>query len=319
LSYPEEGRPSKTSIYVAAGRAIGAREPDPSVRNPDSLAERLLGNPADLAVDHPAVHALGQDYAEAIENKEVLGSVIMMMIRTRFIDDCLRRAVEAGATQVVILGAGFDTRAYRLIDLLKDTTIFEVDRPQTQEMKKRRVAEALGGAPPNVVYVPIDFQHERLADVLARHGHDPNRRTCFIWEGVTMYLPADTVRATLEFVGAHATGSTIVFDYVYQRAIDMIARIDLDKIPPAVRPAVQRFLNLVADEPWIFGLPDNAEHEYLRRFGLEAGDALPIGGAESVSRYLTRADGTTVGGMRAAEQGGPNQAAVYQLIEAAVR
>jgi methyltransferase (TIGR00027 family) len=283
------------------------------------LAERLLGNPADLAVDHPAVHALGQDYAEAIENKEVLGSVIMMMIRTRFIDDCLRRAVEAGATQVVILGAGFDTRAYRLIDLLKDTTIFEVDRPQTQEMKKRRVAEALGGAPPNVVYVPIDFQHERLADVLARHGHDPNRRTCFIWEGVTMYLPADTVRATLEFVGAHATGSTIVFDYVYQRAIDMIARIDLDKIPPAVRPAVQRFLNLVADEPWIFGLPDNAEHEYLRRFGLEAGDALPIGGAESVSRYLTRADGTTVGGMRAADQGGPNQAAVYQLIEATVR
>jgi methyltransferase (TIGR00027 family) len=242
----------------------------------------------------------------------------MMMIRTRFIDDCLRRAIEAGATQVVILGAGFDTRAYRLTDLLKGTTIFEVDRPQTQEVKKRRVAEALGGAPPNVVYVPVDFEHEHLAEVLARHGHDPIRRTCFIWEGVTMYLPAEAVRATLEFVGAHASGSTIVFDYVYRRAIDMIAKIDLDKIPAAARPAVKRFLDLLAGEPWIFGLPDNAEKEYLGRFGLEAGDALPIGGAESVRRYLTRADGTTIGGMRAPEQGA-TQAAAYQLIEATVK
>ena len=268
-------------------------------------------------VDHPAVHALGRDYAEAIQDKEVLGSVIMMMIRTRFIDDCLRRAVEAGATQVVILGAGFDTRAYRLADLLKDTKVFEVDRPQTQEVKKRRVAETLGGAPPNVAYVPIDFQHESLAGVLARYGHDPARRTCFIWEGVTMYLPAEAVRATLEFVGAHASGSTIVFDHVHQRAIDMIAKIDLDKVPAAARPAVQRFLDLVKDEPWIFGLPDNAEREYLGGFGLEAGDVLPIGGAESVKRYLTYPDGTTVGGMRAPEGQGPG--VVYQLIEATVK
>lgn len=133
-----------------------------------------------------------------------------------------------------------------------------------------------------------------------------------------MYLPAEAVRATLEFVGAHASGSTIVFDYVYQRAIDMISKIDLDKIPAAARPAVQRFLDLVAGEPWIFGLPDNAEREYLGRFGLDAGEVLPIGGAESVRRYLTRADGTTVGGMRVSDQG-PNQAAVYQLIEATVR
>jgi len=85
-----------------------------------------------------------------------------------------------------------------------------------------------------------------------------------------------------------------------------------------VRPAVKRFLDLVADEPWIFGLPDNAEREYLGGFGLEAGDALPIGGAESVKRYLTRSDGTTVGGMRAPEPGS-NQGVVYQLIEATVK
>jgi methyltransferase (TIGR00027 family) len=318
VSHSEEGRPSRTSIYVAAGRAIGAREPDPSVRNPDSLAERLLGNPADLGVDHPAVHALGRDYSEAIADREVLGTVMMMMVRTRFIDDALRRAVEAGATQVVILGAGFDTRAYRLTDLLAGATIFEVDLPRTQEVKERRVAEALGGAPPNVVYVPIDFQHERVGDVLARRGHDPRRRTCFIWEGVTMYLPAASVTATLEFVGAQASGSTIVFDYVHQRAIDMIAAIDMNKIPEAARPAVQRFLDLLAGEPWIFGLPDNGEREYLGRFGLEAGDPLPIGGPESVRRYLTRSDGTLVGGQMPTERGA-GQGPMYYLIEATVR
>jgi methyltransferase (TIGR00027 family) len=311
-----EGRPSKTSIYVAAGRAIGARDPDPAVRNPDSLAERLLGDPAALGVDHPAVHALGRDYAEAMADREVLGTVAMMMIRTRFIDECVRSAVTAGATQLVILGAGFDTRAYRLTDLLSGTTVFEVDRPQTQELKKRRVVEALGGPPANLVYVPIDFQREPLAGVLARHGHDPLRRTCFVWEGVTMYLPADAVAATLAFVGRQAAGSSIVFDYVHRRAIDMIAKIDIAQIPEAARPAVQRFLDLLAGEPWIFGLPDGGEREYLAGFGLAGGEPLPIGGPESVRRYLTRSDGTTIGGPP--PERGPNQGLMYQLVEATV-
>ena len=93
---------SRTSIYVAAGRAVGAREPDPLARNPDYLAERLLGDPATLDVDHPAVRALGLPYAEAMEEVEVISAVRMMTVRTRFIDDALTRAVAEGATQVAI-------------------------------------------------------------------------------------------------------------------------------------------------------------------------------------------------------------------------
>src|SRR5262252_1261675 len=87
---------SRTSIYVAAGRAIGAREPDPAARNPDYLAEKLLGDPAALNVDHPAVRALSLDYNEAMKNGEVIGIVRAMMVRTRFIDDALERAIAAG-------------------------------------------------------------------------------------------------------------------------------------------------------------------------------------------------------------------------------
>ena len=108
--------PSKTCLYVAAGRALGAREPDESIRNPDYLAERLLG-PEERAMvaDQSVVQALEQDFASLRQNPEAMGSMIMMIIRTRFIEERLEHAIRDGVSQVVILGAGFDTRAYRLV------------------------------------------------------------------------------------------------------------------------------------------------------------------------------------------------------------
>ena len=137
---------SRTSIYVAAGRAVGAREPDPSARNPDYLAEKLLGDPSKLELDHPAVRALSLSYDEAMRDVEVF-NVRMMTIRTRFIDEALERAIANGATQVVILGAGFDSHASRCQKSLANAKVFEVDRPVTQELKKRRVKEVLGTPP----------------------------------------------------------------------------------------------------------------------------------------------------------------------------
>lgn len=286
---------SKTSIYVAAGRAVGAREPDPAARNPDYLAERLLGDPSAFHIDHPAVCALGLEYDEAMKDMEVVSSVRMMTIRTRFIDDALTRAIAGGATQVVVLGAGFDSHAYRCRDLLAHATIFEVDRAATQTLKKQRVHDALGGPPPNLTYVAIDFQQEDLRGVLMRHAYDPARRTFFIWEGVTMYLPEAAVRDTLRFVGAHPAGSGIVFDFVYRAMIDMLAQLDMANIPPQAKPFVQRFLDLIKDEPWVFGVPVDGEREFLAEFGLDLREAMPIGGEKSAERFLTKSDGTQVG------------------------
>src|SRR5215213_8346078 len=136
---------SGTSIYTAAGRAVGAREPDPSVRNPDYLAEKLLGDPSALHIDHPAVRALSLAYDEAMNDMGVVTAVRMMLVRTRFIDEALARAIEGGATQVVILGAGFDSHAYRFQELLAQVRVFEVDRAATQALKKQRVEDVLGG------------------------------------------------------------------------------------------------------------------------------------------------------------------------------
>jgi methyltransferase (TIGR00027 family) len=335
---------SKTSLYVAAGRAVGAREPDPLARNPDYLAEKLLGDPSKLDVDHPTVRALSLPYEDAMKDVEVISSVRMMTIRTRFIDDALARAVAGGATQVVILGAGFDSHAYRCQELLAGVKVFEVDRPATQALKKERINDVLGGPPANLTYVPIDFQHEDLLEVLKRHGYDPSRRTFFILEGVLMYLPEEAARGTLRFVAAHPPGSGIVFDFVYRAMIDMIAKIDMAAVPEAAKPFVQRFLSLTRNEPWVFGLPVGGEREFLREFGLELREAFTIGGEESLKRYVTRSDGTQVGAqaiteamarmaerMRAAGQSAPEtprmspeqmreqqRLTAYQLAEAVV-
>jgi methyltransferase (TIGR00027 family) len=244
---------------------------------------------------------LSLGYDEAMKDVEVVSTVRMMTVRTRFIEDALRRAIANGATQVVVLGAGFDTHAYRYPDLLQHARVFEVDRAATQELKKLRVIEALGGPPPNLSYVATDFRHDDLRAALMRNGCGPGQRTFFIFEGVAMYLPEETVRGTLRFVAAHRPGSSIVFGFVYRPLVDMLARIDWANVPEGFKPFVQRFLNLIKDEPWVFGVPVGAEREFLRECGLELREALTVGGDESLKRYLTRADGTQVGAQAIAE------------------
>jgi methyltransferase (TIGR00027 family) len=112
------------------------------------MAELLIG-PSELALiqDHPVSTGLMMDYAEASENPAIMLFAGLMLRRTRFIDDALERGVKNGATQVVILGAGFDTRAYRFRDLLKNCRVIEVDAASTQAYKKRRVQEVLHDLP----------------------------------------------------------------------------------------------------------------------------------------------------------------------------
>lgn len=304
---------STTAILAAASRAVGTRDPDARVRNPDWLAEPLLKASGALALEHPHVRAVERAYRDAMTDVDVAGSVAMLMVRTKFHDACLLRSLEGGAEQVVFLGAGLDTRAHRFAGLLADVAVFEVDRPETQDMKRHAVATVLGRLPSNVTYVPANLHHESLGHVLAARGYEPRRRTCFIAEGLTMYLPEAAVGAILAFVGAQAGGSVIAMDYVYRPVVEVIPTIDVMQLPTEQRAGVQRFLDMIAQEPFRFGLPLDGEREYLRQFGLELRDVLPIGGPEAARRYLTRADGTTVAG------GGEEVGRVYKAIEAVVR
>ena len=281
------GLPSRTAILTAAARAFGSREPDASVRNPDWVADRLIG-PAELALisEHPISRALGQDFSEASHDPDVFGFAWMMLVRTRFIDERLEHAVRNGATQVVILGAGFDSRAHRFAELLEGRRIIEIDYGATQEYKKARLAAALGKVPDHVTYAPIDFTAEKLAGVLRQAGHRPTEKTFYICEGVSMYVPEDGMRETLRTVAAlSAPGSSMLLEYMNRSGIEFSKNYPIGVVKNAIDWG----------EPFVFGVPDGQDREFFRESGLELGEVLKMGSAESVKRYATCADGTLYG------------------------
>jgi methyltransferase (TIGR00027 family) len=138
-----------------------------------------------------------------------------LAVRERYIDDYLETGLREGLEQLVILGAGYDARAYRFDALKTGVKVFEVDHPATQRVKLKKLAAIFGARPAHVTYVAIDFDRESLADRLCVSRYDEQRKTLFIWQGVTQYLTAAAVDDTLAFVAGHAgPGSSIIFDYM---------------------------------------------------------------------------------------------------------
>ena len=250
----EPGLPSKTAVYVAAARAVGSKDPDPQLRNPDYLAIKFLG-PRERAVlpDLP-MNALDLDFDRAMKQLGPHLPVAVMTYRTKRFDAALLDALQNGARQVVVLGAGFDSRAYRFQSQLGDVRVMEVDYGPTQAYKKRRLGEILDVIPPNVSFVPMDFTKDNLLDQLRNAGYSEQQRTFFLWEGVTYYLPESAVKDTLHFVRDHsASGSRIAFDYF-----------------GASNPSVNNPRHVYArwGEPVIFGFPNDSAHEYVQQEGL---------------------------------------------------
>jgi methyltransferase (TIGR00027 family) len=284
----QNGLPSRTSILVAAARAFGSRDPDLGVRNPDFLADIFIG-PDELSLigDHPFRKCMEQNYAEAIQNPAIVMFASLMILRTRFIDEALKRAIENGATQVVILGAGFDSRAYRFRNLLKHCDVIEVDAEHTQAYKRRRVQETLGEVPPNVRYISTDFAAGNLGDALAGGGFRGGVKSFYIWEGVSMYLPEASVREVLRMVASgSAAGSSIALDYATSLGIEMIKQ----------SPQGTGVIPSSWGEPWIFGVPGATGNQYFRQLGFDPGVPLSMNNPEVMRRYAIRNDGTTYAG-----------------------
>jgi methyltransferase (TIGR00027 family) len=286
----EAGKPSVTSLQVTVSRAIGARHPDSAVRNRDYLAEKLIG-PEERAIlaerapdrlkalDIPDTERAWEFLAE----RGVLPTVLHHHARTRYIDDALEKALAGGTRQIVILGAGFDSRAYRFAKELKGAKVFEVDYPPTQDYKKKRIREVLGSIPRQAVFVPIDFTKEKLGTVLRKAGYSTTQKSLFIWEGVTYYLPPEAIDDTLHFAATHsARGSALIFDYFFSSF--------LNDPEPSFRRLRERLASL--GEPFIFGFPDGRLAEFLAQRGLKLVDDLD--NVQENRRYARRSDGTVV-------------------------
>lgn len=202
---------SLTAAGIAVMRAVESEKP---------ADERICFDPyAHRFIPTWMYHVLGffirSGYAE-LRGPGVNG---FLAARDRYIDDVLQIFLQEGLQQLVILGAGYDSRAYRF-DLTYVRT-FEVDHPATQQDKLVKVRAIFGKVPDHVCFVPIDFNTQTLAQQLLEAGYDPTLKTLFVWQGVTMYLNSEAVDATLDFVVKRSRGgSAIVFDYIYQNVLD---------------------------------------------------------------------------------------------------
>jgi methyltransferase (TIGR00027 family) len=252
-----EREPSRTAFGVAAYRAIhqvlegGALFKDP-------LALPILGLDAE---------ALRADAAAGDDRR---GIRFFVVARSAIAEGALKRGVEErGVRQLVVLGAGLDTFAYRnpFEGRLK---VFEVDHPATQAWKRSRLAEAGIAIPASLTYAPVDFERESLVDKLAAAGLDPDARTVFTWLGVVPYLTRDAIAGTLAQVAAHPGGAEVVFDYSEPRE-------DLD--PELQAHYAERAARVAAiGEPFLSFFRPAELHEQLSALGLSEIDDLDLPG-----------------------------------------
>ena len=183
----------------------------------DDLAARFLPVRLRLLVGLARVAALRRAALAAMERSGP-GIWASIVCRKRFIDERLSDPVNEFDT-VVVLGAGLDTRAYR-IARHSELPVFEVDQQINIERKAAVVQRVLGAAPASVHLVPVDFEHDELIPALQKQGYRTSGRTFFIWEGVTQYLTPAAVRATLRQLSHAAPGSRLIFTYIRQDFID---------------------------------------------------------------------------------------------------
>ncbi|GIH20862.1 class I SAM-dependent methyltransferase [Rugosimonospora africana] len=268
----ETNRASRTAEHVALFRALeSSRRRDRLFDDP--YAARFLSPRYRLVASLARVPALGRRFERYIDTHWSGGPRGSAVVRTRLIDDLLTEALAGGATQIVLLGAGYDSRAYR-IPAAAAATVFEVDHPATQAAKRRLI----GASARQISFVPADLLHDDLDTELGRAGFRHGVRTVVIWEGVTNYLTAGAVDATLRFLaGATGAGSRIIFTYVDRAALDGSRRFDgLAKWQAAVRDA---------GEPWTFGFDPAELPGYLAERGLTLTTDLST--RDAAARYLT--------------------------------
>jgi methyltransferase (TIGR00027 family) len=253
----KSGRSSKTAEHNALFRALEARRPDDGRVVEDPLAEEFLSWRFKL-VTIPARWRIWRGAVTWFIDRRWPGVRPTVIARTRLIDETIAEIVDT-TPQVVILGAGLDTRAWRL-PALAGKCVFEVDHPDTQRRKQALLRRRrLDGV--QVRFIATDFNLGRLATAMTEAGFDRTLPTLFLWEGTTNYLDAEAVDATLRWCAQAAVGTHLIFTYINKDVlIDPSCYVGADRVFSTLRHA---------DEPMTFGLAPETLAGYLAERGLE--------------------------------------------------
>ncbi|NMB55645.1 MAG: SAM-dependent methyltransferase [Leptolinea sp.] len=269
---------SQTATYTCFSRGCATREKDPQFRGPDYLAECLFPPLARIMLNVTPLRRF------VMQKMFPPGIHEYVLARTKAMDDAFVEALDSAFDQIVLLGAGFDTRSLRFANHNRGTKIFELDAPTTQQEKIDVLHRKNLAIPKELIFTPIDFDRQDILEVLSKSGYRTGMKNLFLWEGVTMYLTADAVDSILSFIRrTSATGSLVVFDYIFasvlrkenrlygeEKGYDMVARVG---------------------ENWTFGL----EEDQIGTFLKDRGFCLirHFSPQDLQKEYLTRPDGTS--------------------------
>ena len=263
---------STTAVLVAVIRAVHLRFHETHIFE-DSYALQMLP---------PFWHAV----ASHRFLKWLVGDVILgvyrpvypaVVLRARYTEDQLLKALDEGVNQYVILGAGFDTFTLRHQNIADRLQVFEVDHPATQEVKRQRMLKANGSLPSNLTFVPVDFETDQLDEELSKAGFDSQTPAFFSWLGVTYYLTQEAIRDTLERVASmSAPGTRLVFDF----------KIAKHMMSPDWSTLAEKMEGFVArrGEPMLSDFTPQSLNDLMSRYGYTEVEMMPP--EEQRERYL---------------------------------
>jgi methyltransferase (TIGR00027 family) len=227
-------------VLVCQGRAAADGRLDTD-RFSDPMAIEVLDDDERVVVEQVRAETVPDGFAARTTFEMVRGVSEVMVPRTVAIDEAIRTH---GASQVLLLGAGLDTRAWRMRELA-DATVLEVDHAASQDDKRRRI----GDRPPvcgRLVFVTVDFGRDDLPAALAEAGHDRDRPTTWVWEGVVPYLTREEMTSTLAAIaGCSAPGSRLVVNY---QAPSLLA--SAGRLFSGLVMRIARTSNPTSGEPW---------------------------------------------------------------------
>lgn len=251
-----ENTTSRTAEITCMSRAISSLERNSCYKSEDYIAVLLLPTFFRLLIYIPFFRTL---FSRKIAPKGIYAYVVA---RTKYIDSVFIHSLDQGFGQIVIFGAGFDTRALRFRHATGNAKIFELDAPVTQSAKINQYHRRGLDIPPNLIFVPVNFEKESFSSKLEEAGFDRHTRSFFILEGVLMYLQPESATETLGTIHVLAKpGSEIVFDYIHSSILLKESLCDEEK---EIVETVSR-----AGEQWHFGIGKGEIENFLSNSGFE--------------------------------------------------
>jgi len=278
--------PGEMSYFaeVAAGyRAVAAQDPDEKIRNPDYLAIKFL---------RPNFWAFGFLHKDYVRSKHGIkffraSGYHTVNACTKHIDGLLQILSEKGLQQVVNIGAGLDSRPYRLGAQMPGVHFFEIDLSATSAAKQDAVKTVFGKLPDNVTYVATDYRSRHFVNTLKKAGYDEKRATLFIWEGISQFMDEKVVDLTLRYIAQRTNPKNkLVFSY-------LPAEFVRGEYGTMRRVRFRELRARATGEPWKFGIPKRKTAAFFDSRGFKV--ITDLGAEELADKYLMGSDGEVDG------------------------